>query len=172
MHSPRKPHWDAAIRVLHYLKGCPGKGILYSKTGHLRVEAWTDTDYAGSVYDRRSTSGYCMFLGGNLVTWRSKKKSVVSRSSAEAEYKAMALGICELLWLRILLTNLKIPIENPMILYCDNKSAISIVRLGKNGVEEVLGLGSLSDFEKEGLENLKTELKDSIKKGIKFTVEN
>ncbi|KAK8946894.1 hypothetical protein KSP39_PZI006799 [Platanthera zijinensis] len=126
MYSPRKPHWDAAIRVLHYLKGCPDKGILYSKTGHLRVESWTDADYAGSVSDRRSTSSYCMFLEGNLVTWRSKKQSVVSRSSAEAEYRAMALGICELLWPRILLTDLKIPIENPMILYCDNKSAISI----------------------------------------------
>lgn len=84
------------------------------------------TDHAGSVVNRRSTSGYCTFLGGNLVTWRSKKQNVVARSSAEAEFRAMAQGICELLWLKIILEDLKIQWDGPMGLYCDNKSAISI----------------------------------------------
>lgn len=74
----------------------------------------------------RSTSGYCTFLGGNLVTWKSKKQNIVARSSAEAEFRAMAMGICELLWLKIVLQDLKIQWESPMRLYCDNKSAISI----------------------------------------------
>ncbi|PNX61308.1 putative copia-type protein, partial [Trifolium pratense] len=84
------------------------------------------------IVDRRSTTGYCTFLGGNLVTWKSKKQSVVTRSSAEAEFRAMAQGICELLWLKIILEDLKIKWEEPMKLYCDNKSAISIAHRTKH----------------------------------------
>ena len=76
--------------------------------------------------DRHSTIGYCTFLGGNLVTWRSNKQNVVARSSAEAEFRAMAQGICELLWLKIILDDLKIKREEPMRLYCDNKFVINI----------------------------------------------
>lgn len=111
---------------MQYLKGTPGRGILYKRNGNAIIEAYTDADYAGSVIDRRSTTGYCTFLGGNLVTWRSKKQNVVARSSAEAEFRAMAQGICELLWLKIILEDLKIKWGGPMKLYCDNKSAISI----------------------------------------------
>lgn len=90
------------------------------------MAAYTDADYAGSIVDRRFTSSYCTFIGGNLVTWRSKKQNVVARSSAEAEFRAMAQGVCELLWLKIILGDLKIQWEGPMKLHCDNKSAISI----------------------------------------------
>ena len=90
------------------------------------LEAYTDADYVGSPVDRRSTSGYCIFLGGNFVTWRSKKHNVVARSSAKAEFRAMAQGICELLWLKILLKALKIEWDEPIRLYCDNTSAINI----------------------------------------------
>lgn len=126
MHSPKEAHLQVAYRVLQYLKGTPGKGILFKRNGGLVLEAYTDADYAGSIIDRRSTSGYCTFLGGNLVTWRSKKQNVVARSSAEAEFRAMAQGVCELLWLKIVLEDLKIKWDGPMRLYCDNKSAISI----------------------------------------------
>ena len=74
----------------------------------MTLEAYTDADYAGSIVARRSTTGYCTFLGGILVTWKSKKQSVVARSSAEAEFRAMAQGVCELLWLKIILEDLKI----------------------------------------------------------------
>ena len=126
MHNPKEVHLQAAHRILQYLKGNPGKGILFKRNGGLVLEAYTDADYAGSLVDRRSTSGYCTFLGGNLVTWRSKKQNVVARSSAEAEFRAMAQGVCELLWLKIILEDLKIRWDGPMRLYCDNKSAISI----------------------------------------------
>ena len=99
--------------------------MLFRRGNELTLEAYTDVDYARSVDDRRSTSGYCTFLGGNLVSWRSKKQNVVARSSAEAEFRAMALGVCELLWLKIILEDLKIVWEGPMKLYCDNKSAIN-----------------------------------------------
>lgn len=126
MHNPKASHLTAVHRILQYLKGTPGKGILFKKGEGLTLEAYTDADYAGSMVDRRSTSGYCTFLGGNLVTWRSKKQNVVARSSAEAEFRSMALGICELLWLKIILEDLKIEWRKPMRLYCDNKSAINI----------------------------------------------
>lgn len=90
------------------------------------METYTDADYAGYVSDRRSTSGYCTFLCGNLVAWKSKKQSVVARSSAEAEFRAMALGICELLWMKQILEDLKIQCEGPMKLFCNNKSTISV----------------------------------------------
>jgi len=81
---------------------------------------------AGSIDDRRSTTGYCTFVWGNLVTWRSKKQSVVARSSAEAEFRAVAQGICEGLWLKKLLEEVNVSIKPPIKLYCDNKAAINI----------------------------------------------
>ncbi|WVZ24536.1 hypothetical protein V8G54_003080 [Vigna mungo] len=126
MHQPKEAHLQAALRIVQYLKGTLGRGILFKRNKSVSLEAYTDTDYAGSVVDRRSTTGYCTFLGGNLVTWKSKKQSVVARSSAEAEFRAMAHGICELLWLKIILEDLRIKWDEPMRLYCDNKSAISI----------------------------------------------
>ncbi|XP_028106835.1 uncharacterized protein LOC114305899 [Camellia sinensis] len=97
MHDPRKPHMDAVERILRYLKSAPRKGLLFTKNDRLKVEGYTDADWAGSANDRRSTSGYFTFVEGNLVTWKSKKQPVVARSSAETEYKGMALGVCELL---------------------------------------------------------------------------
>ena len=124
MYDPREPHLQAAYRVLHYLKGNPRKGILFRKNDTL--EAYIDVDYASSIVDRRLTTGYCTFLRGNLVTWRSKKQNVVARSSAESEFRAIAQGLCELLWLEIILDDLRIKWDDPMKLYCDNKSAINI----------------------------------------------
>ena len=112
--------------MLHYLKGNPIKGILFNKNNTLALEAYTDADYAGSLVDRRSTSGYCTFLGGNLVTWRSKKQNVVAKSSVESEFRVIAQGLCELLWLIIILDDLRIKWDDPMKLYRDNKSTISI----------------------------------------------
>jgi hypothetical protein len=106
MHSPREPHMEAIYRILRYLKSSPGKELLFSPHDHLKIEAYTDANWAGSITDRRSTSGYYTFVGGNLVTWQSKKQSVVARSSAEAEFRAMAQGVCETLWLKILLAML------------------------------------------------------------------
>ncbi|KAI5334683.1 hypothetical protein L3X38_024816 [Prunus dulcis] len=115
MHNPGEKHMNAMMRILSYLKATLGKGILLTKDdNYLKIEGYTDADWAGDVGHRRSTSGYFTFVGGNLVTWRSKKQNVVSRSSAEAEYRGMALGIQELLWLKLLLTDLGYPPKEPM----------------------------------------------------------
>ncbi|KAM2461443.1 hypothetical protein PS1_012419 [Malus domestica] len=99
MHSPSVDHMAAVMRILAYLKYALGKGILYEHHGHMRIEGFIDVDWAGDVTDRHFTFGYFIFVGGNLVTWRSKKQNVVSRSFAEAEYRGMAHGVCEILWL-------------------------------------------------------------------------
>ena len=76
--------------------------------------------------DRKSTSGYCTYVWGNLITWRSKKQNVVSRISVEAEYRSMANGVCEVLWIKRVLDELKQEIKLPIKLFCDNKVAINI----------------------------------------------
>ncbi|KAK3004658.1 hypothetical protein RJ639_019412 [Escallonia herrerae] len=92
MHSPKKKHLDAVYEVLRYLKGTLGKGLFFKRGNDRMVEIYTDADWEGSLVDRRSTSDYCTYVWGNLVTWRSKKQSVVPRSSAEAEFRALAHG--------------------------------------------------------------------------------
>ncbi|RVW90087.1 Retrovirus-related Pol polyprotein from transposon TNT 1-94 [Vitis vinifera] len=119
-------HWDAVIRILRYIKSTPGQGVLYENRGHTQVVGYTDADWAGSPTDRRSTSGYCVFIGGNLISWKSKKQDVVARSSAEAEYRAMALATCELIWLRHLLQELRFGKDEQMKLICDNQAALHI----------------------------------------------
>lgn len=101
---------QAVRRILHYLKATLGKGILFAPRANLKVQGCTNANYGGSLVDRRSTIGYCVFLRGNLVSWRSKKQGVVARSSAETEFRAMTLGECEFLWLKIILEDLKIQI--------------------------------------------------------------
>jgi hypothetical protein len=126
MHCPSEDHMDAVIRILRYLKSSPGKGLMFSKNNHLNVDGYTDANWAGNISDRKSTSGYFTFVGGNLVTWRSKKQKVVALSSAEAEFRGMAKGLCELLWLRRLLTEIGFAPSSEMNLFCDNKAAIDI----------------------------------------------
>jgi Reverse transcriptase (RNA-dependent DNA polymerase) len=126
MHDPRIPHLETVYQILRYLNGCPGIGVFFRKMGHMRVEVYTDTDWAGCLDDRKSTSGYCAFVGGNLVSWRSKKQSVVAMSMVEAEYRAMAHGVGEGLWLRRLLMELGLLEDKPIMLYYDNKATINI----------------------------------------------
>jgi hypothetical protein len=126
MHDPRTGHMEIVYRILRYLKGTPGKGLWFRKNRHLNLEGYCDADWASSRDDRRSTSGYCVFVGGNLVSWRSKKQAVVAKSTAEAEYRAMALSLCEMMWLKRLLGELKVLRNETMRLHCDNVAAINI----------------------------------------------
>lgn len=124
MHAPRQPHFEAVCRILRYLKCAPGRGLLYRPSSTLSVIGFSDVDWAGSRSDRRSTSGYCTFVGDNLVTWRRKKQHVVARSSAEAEYRAMAHTASEMMWVRSLLVDFGISVPAPMKMFCDNQAVI------------------------------------------------
>ncbi|KAL0536093.1 hypothetical protein IC582_025025 [Cucumis melo] len=146
---------EAVNRILRYLKNTHGKGLMFRKTNKKTIEAYTDSDWARSVIDRKSTFGYHTFVWGNLVTWRSKKQSVVAKSSAEAEYRAMSLGICEEIWLQKVLSDLHQECETPLKLFCDNKAAISIannpvqhdrtkhVEIDRHFIKERLDSGSI-----------------------------
>ncbi|KAL1203338.1 Retrovirus-related Pol polyprotein from transposon TNT 1-94 [Cardamine amara subsp. amara] len=126
MQTPSKHHWGMIDRILRYLKGTPGKGIWMGRNNATDIVGYCDADWAGDKSDRKSTTGYCTFVGGNLVTWRSKKQKVVSRSSAEAEYRAMANTTGELVWIKAFLKDLGIKSSAPITLHCDNQAAIHI----------------------------------------------
>nr|XP_017179568.1 uncharacterized protein LOC108169864 [Malus domestica] len=120
MHSPTVDHLNVVKRILRYLKGSIGKGILMQNNQSTSISGYTDADWADNAIDRRSTTGYCMFMGGNIVTWKSNKQHVIARSSAEAEYRALAATACELIWLKGLLFDLGFHCSNFMPLMCDN----------------------------------------------------
>ncbi|GKA40483.1 ribonuclease H-like domain-containing protein [Tanacetum coccineum] len=126
MHAPLESHLDAALRVLRYLKGSPDSGIQINKIGNLKLRAYADFDWARCPATRKSVFGYFVFLGESLVTWKSKKQSTLSRSSVEAEYRSMDSATCEVIWLSNLLGDMGVKGLLPVVLYCDNSSALQI----------------------------------------------
>ncbi|WJZ82879.1 hypothetical protein VitviT2T_002603 [Vitis vinifera] len=126
LQSPCDSHWDVVIRILRYIKSTPSQGVLYENRGYTQVVGYTDADWAGSPTDRCSTFGYCVFIGGNLISCKSKKQDVVAGSSAEAEYRAMTLATCEFIWLKHLLRELRFGKDEQMKLICDNQAALHI----------------------------------------------
>ena len=106
MHFPSKSHMKAVYCILRHIKGTPRRGLLFKKNASRDIQLIIEADWVGSPIDRQYISGYCTFVWGNLVTWRSMKQNVVSQSSVEAELRAAALGICEGLWLRMFVEEL------------------------------------------------------------------
>ncbi|GJT55139.1 retrotransposon protein, putative, ty1-copia subclass [Tanacetum coccineum] len=121
--DPRQSHMDAADHLLGYLKATLGQGILIPKGGGINLTTYSDSDWLGCPITRRSRTGYLLLLGGAPISWKSKKQSVVSRSSAEAEYRAMANAVSEVLWMRWLLSFLETAPTGPTPLFCDNQAA-------------------------------------------------
>lgn len=126
MHQPTTIHLQAAKRLLRYLIGTKSQGLLLASSSSAQLTAYCDSDWASCPVTRRSTSGYCIFLGESPISWKAKKQTVVARSSAEAEYRSMALTACEVKWLSSLLKDLGLKDLPPTILKCDNKAAIAI----------------------------------------------
>lgn len=103
MQHPKQEHWDTTLRVVRYLKGNPGQGILLCVDFDLQVYAWCDSDWASCPLTRRSLTGWIILLGNSPISWKAKKQHTMSRSSAEAEYRSMATTTCDLKWLKELL---------------------------------------------------------------------
>ncbi|XP_022158454.1 uncharacterized protein LOC111024938 [Momordica charantia] len=121
-------HWSAVLRILRYLRGTQFQSLLLPATSSLELCAYSDANWAGDPTDRKSTTGFCIFLGNSLILWKSKKQDVIFRSSIEAEYRAMASTTCEIAWLSWLLADMGVYLRRPTLLHCDNQSAIQIAR--------------------------------------------
>ena len=126
MGEPCDTHMEAALHIVKYLKGTSSTGLYYHSAADLKLEAYCDSDWATCPITRRSLTGYCIFLGPNIVSWKTKKQPTVSRSSCEAEYRRMANTVCELQWLSYLLKDFQLQVQTPIPLWCDNKSALHI----------------------------------------------
>jgi hypothetical protein len=126
MTAPRSVHYAAVLHILRYVKGTLFHGLHFSSHSSLDLRVYSDADWAGDPTDRRSTTGYCFLLGDSLISWRTKKQSVVARSSTEAEYRALADTTSELLWLRWLLHDMGVSQTSSSPIFCDNRSAIQI----------------------------------------------
>jgi hypothetical protein len=124
--APRSTYFSVVLRILCNLKGTFFHGLHFSSQSPLELHAYIDADWAGNPTDRRSTIGYCFLLGTSLISWRSKKQSVVTRSNTEAEYRALADTTSELLWLRWLLQDMDVSLSSATHVYYDNRSAIQI----------------------------------------------
>lgn len=128
MQEPRIEHWEAALRVVRYLKGTPGQGILLRADSDLSLQGWCDSDWAACPVTRCSLSGWLVFLGQSPISWKTKKQHTVSCSSAEAEYRAMAAVTCELKWLKGLLLSLGVHHPKAIKLFCDSQSALHMAK--------------------------------------------
>ncbi|GJT08023.1 ribonuclease H-like domain-containing protein [Tanacetum coccineum] len=124
MHDPREPHLNAMKRVLCYLRGTTDLGLQLFRSTTSQLIAYSYADWAGCPATCQSTSGYCVFLGDNLLTWSSKRQDTLSHSSAEAEYRGVANAVAETSWIRNLLRELHTPLFTATLVYCDNVSAV------------------------------------------------
>ena len=120
MVEPRRVHWVVAKHVLRYLAGIVEYGLDYKISDGVKLIGFIDSDWAGNVADRKSTSGCCFNLGSTTVSWFSWKQKSIALSSAKAEYMAASQAICEALWLRKLLVDLFDQEPSPTVIYCDN----------------------------------------------------
>jgi len=123
MQSPTNYHYRALQHILRYIKSSLSQGLFFAADSPLQIKAFSDSDWATCPITRRSTTGFCIFLGSTLIYWKSKKQQTISRSSTEAEYRALATTVCEMQWLSYLLQDFHIQPSATVTLYCDNKSA-------------------------------------------------
>ena len=121
MAKPHESHWNAAKAVLRYLKGTLDYGIKYTDASDVELTGYSDSDWAGNLDDRRSTTGYAFSIGSGVVSWSSKKKPTVSLSSTEEKYKSLCATTCEVVWLRRLLQDVREERKEPMMIRCDNQ---------------------------------------------------
>jgi len=125
MQTPKEAHWEAAQRVVRFLKNSPGQGIMLSSSKDMSLTIYCDSDWSSCCKTRRSLSAFVVLLGDSPVCWKTKKQDTVSHSSAEAEYRAMSDALKEVNWLRKLLHGFDVK-HAPTRFFCDSKTAIYI----------------------------------------------
>jgi len=127
MKHPKRSHWEAALRIVRYIKSSPGLGVFLKRGSITKLQGFCDSDWASCPNTRRSVTGYVVKLGDSLISWKSKKQQT-SRSSAEAEYRSMVVVVAELVWLAGLLKELHVSIDVPIKVFSASKAAIQIVK--------------------------------------------
>lgn len=127
MHASLVSHRVAVKRILRYLKGTSTTGLFISKSANQNLVAYSDADWASNVDDRKSTSGFCIFMGSNLVSWSAKKQATLARSSTDAEYHSASSAAAELVWLQNLIGELKVDGSQVPVLWCNNLSSIALI---------------------------------------------
>jgi histone deacetylase 1/2 len=123
LHAPTDIHWMTVKRILRYVRQDTKIGLKFTKCSSMLISGFSDSDWAGSLDDRRSTGGYAIFLGSNLISWSARKQPTVSRSSTEAEYKAIANATAEIMWIQTLLKEIGVHAPTTAKLWCDNLGA-------------------------------------------------
>ncbi|KAL2253231.1 UNVERIFIED_CONTAM: Retrovirus-related Pol polyprotein from transposon RE2 [Sesamum indicum] len=125
--TPCQSHWRAVLHLVRYLSSCPDLGLFFPSSNSLQLQAFCDADWGACLDSRCSLTGFAIFLGPALISWKTKKQSTVSRSSAEAEYRSMAATSCELQWIAYLLKDFGVSVTVPIPFHCDNQAAIHIM---------------------------------------------
>lgn len=128
MHSPSMHHLGAAKHILRYVRATTSYGIWYRPSTSFNLFGFTDSDWAGAVDDRKSTSGFIFALGSGAISWNSKKQSTTALSSSEAEYIAASAAACQAIWMRRLLKDLGQAQAHATPIYCDNKATIAMTK--------------------------------------------
>ena len=123
LQTPTIAQWNACKRILRYVKGTLSHGLLFKPASLFTIEGYSDSDWATNIDDRKSISGICVFLGGNLITWSSRKQKAVACSNTEAEYRALSSAATDLMWVQHLLIEIGISISQPLVLWSDNLGA-------------------------------------------------
>jgi hypothetical protein len=127
LHAPTMVHWMAVKRILRYVHGTLKLGLIISPDKSTLVSVFSYVDWAGCVDDRRSTSGFAVYLGHNLVSRSARKQATVSRSNIEAEYKTLANARTEIIWIQAVLSELGVPLPRPTCQWCDNLGATYLI---------------------------------------------
>lgn len=124
--TPTDVHWLILKCVFRYLQGTVHFGLHIQCNETLNVTGFSDADWASCSDDRRSVGAYCVYLGDTLVSWSSKKQSVVARSSTKAEYRALANVAAKITWIQSLFKEIRVPCSSTLITWCDNMSANAV----------------------------------------------
>ena len=126
MCEPKHIHMVVFKHILRFVRGTIAYGLRYTSSGGVMLHGFTDSDWMGSIVDRKSNFGYCFSLGSTMISWSSRKQGSIAQSTAEAEYITASAASREAMWLRKLLSDLFSSELEPTVIHCDNQSCINL----------------------------------------------